>query len=96
MYVQHLRILAKLIKQQANHMFWLGDVEAAVKSYTEALDTCPLKHRKERMVLYSNRAQCCCLEILKLPLDTQLELFVSPILQILIVKVCGEDLRLMT
>ncbi|XWS21266.1 hypothetical protein CRYUN_Cryun30bG0041000 [Craigia yunnanensis] len=56
--VEERRVLANLIKQQANHMFWLGDVEAAVKSYTEALDACPLKFRKERMVLYSNRAQC--------------------------------------
>ncbi|XP_022772230.1 uncharacterized protein LOC111314881 [Durio zibethinus] len=56
--VEERRVLTNLIKQQANHMFWLGDVEAAVKSYTEALDACPLKLRKERMVLYSNRAQC--------------------------------------
>ncbi|KAK6245949.1 hypothetical protein QQP08_023271 [Theobroma cacao] len=56
--VEERRVLGNLIKQQANHMFWLGDVEAAVKSYTEALDACPLKLRKERMVLYSNRAQC--------------------------------------
>ncbi|XVF64158.1 hypothetical protein PTKIN_Ptkin09bG0145300 [Pterospermum kingtungense] len=56
--VEERRVLANLIKQQANHMFWLGDIEAAVKSYTEALDACPLKLRKERMVLYSNRAQC--------------------------------------
>ncbi|XP_021284780.1 uncharacterized protein LOC110416953 [Herrania umbratica] len=56
--VEERRVLGNLIKQQANHLFWLGDVEAAVKSYTEALDACPLKLRKERMVLYSNRAQC--------------------------------------
>ncbi|XVE94994.1 hypothetical protein REPUB_Repub02eG0058400 [Reevesia pubescens] len=56
--VEERRVLANLIKQQANHLFWLGDIEAAVKSYTEALDTCPLKLKKERMVLYSNRAQC--------------------------------------
>ncbi|PPR97861.1 hypothetical protein GOBAR_AA22799 [Gossypium barbadense] len=39
----------------------LGDrsnLEEAIKMYNEALDTCPLKLRKERMVLYSNRAQC--------------------------------------
>lgn len=56
--IEERRVLANLIKQQANRLFWLGDLEAAVKSYTEALDVCPLKLRKERMVLYSNRAQC--------------------------------------
>ncbi|XP_039058486.1 uncharacterized protein LOC120202069 [Hibiscus syriacus] len=56
--VEERRVLANLIKQQANHMFWLRDVETAIKRYTEALDACPLKLRKERMILYSNRAQC--------------------------------------
>ncbi|KAK5823992.1 uncharacterized protein LOC108485860 [Gossypium arboreum] len=56
--LEEKRVLVNLIKQQANHVFWLGDVEEAIKMYNEALDTCPLKLRKERMVLYSNRAQC--------------------------------------
>ncbi|KAG8491973.1 hypothetical protein CXB51_015305 [Gossypium anomalum] len=56
--IEEKRVLVNLIKQQANHVFWLGDVEEAIKMYNEALDTCPLKLRKERMVLYSNRAQC--------------------------------------
>ncbi|KAE8683533.1 3-oxo-Delta(4,5)-steroid 5-beta-reductase-like isoform X1 [Hibiscus syriacus] len=56
--VEDRRVLVNLIKHQANHMFWLRDVEAAIKRYTEALDACPLKLRKERMVLYSKRAQC--------------------------------------
>ncbi|GKV10313.1 hypothetical protein SLEP1_g21699 [Rubroshorea leprosula] len=56
--IEERRVLVGLIKQQANRLFWLGDVEAAVRSYTEGLDACPLKLRKERMVLYSNRAQC--------------------------------------
>lgn len=56
--IEEKRVLVNLIKQQANHVFWLGDVEGAIKMYNEALDACPLKLRKERMVLYSNRAQC--------------------------------------
>ncbi|XP_075652564.1 uncharacterized protein LOC142622889 [Castanea sativa] len=56
--LEEKRVLVCLIKQEANHMFWLGEIEEALAKYTEALDLCPLKSRKERMVLYSNRAQC--------------------------------------
>lgn len=56
--VEEKRVLVELIKQQAKHLVRLGDVETAIRSYTEALDVCPLKLRKERMVLYSSRAQC--------------------------------------
>ncbi|XP_019437913.1 PREDICTED: uncharacterized protein LOC109343869 [Lupinus angustifolius] len=52
------RVLANLKKQQGNHMFKLGKVKKALLKYCEALDICPLKFRKERMVLYSNKAQC--------------------------------------
>ncbi|GMY28773.1 tetratricopeptide repeat protein 1 [Fagus crenata] len=51
-------VIVGLIKQQANQMFWLGEIEEALAKYSEALELCPLKLRKERMVLYSNRAQC--------------------------------------
>ncbi|KAJ4714769.1 Tetratricopeptide repeat protein like [Melia azedarach] len=47
-----------VLKQEANTKFWSGNIEKAVKKYTKALDLCPLKMRKERIVLYSNRAQC--------------------------------------
>lgn len=47
-----------LIKQQANRKFWSGEIEEAMRKYSEALSLCPLRFRKERMVLYSNRAQC--------------------------------------
>ncbi|KAD6119066.1 hypothetical protein E3N88_10337 [Mikania micrantha] len=56
--LEEKRVLVNLIKQQANHHFWSGDIESAVKKYTEGLKSCPLKLRKERIVLYSNRAQC--------------------------------------
>lgn len=52
------RVMVKLIKQQGNHKFLVGEVEEALLKYTEALEVCPLRHRNERIVLYSNRAQC--------------------------------------
>ncbi|OVA19166.1 hypothetical protein BVC80_7781g5 [Macleaya cordata] len=52
------RVLVGFIKQEANESFWAGDIEEAVIKYTEGLNLCPLKMSKERMVLYSNRAQC--------------------------------------
>ncbi|KAI9118457.1 hypothetical protein K1719_010789 [Acacia pycnantha] len=56
--LEERKVLIRLIKQQAKHMFWLGEVEEAVSKYSEALHLCPVRYRKERMVLYSNRAQC--------------------------------------
>lgn len=51
-------VIAAAKKQEGNEKFWSGDIEEAIIHYTEALEVCPLKRRKERMVLYSNRAQC--------------------------------------
>ncbi|KAJ1385458.1 Tetratricopeptide-like helical domain superfamily [Sesbania bispinosa] len=56
--LEEARVLVSLIKQQANQMFRLGNVEGALLKYCEALDVCPLRYRKERMMLYSNKAQC--------------------------------------
>ncbi|XP_025664233.3 uncharacterized protein [Arachis hypogaea] len=56
--LEERRVLVGLIKQEANHMLRLGKVEEALVKYNEALEVCPLKLRKERMVLYSNKAQC--------------------------------------
>ncbi|KAL8130941.1 uncharacterized protein LOC141710517 [Apium graveolens] len=55
---EELKVMVSLIKQQGNHSFVLGNIEEAAMKYTEALKICPLKFRKERTVLYSNRAQC--------------------------------------
>ncbi|XP_020104757.1 uncharacterized protein LOC109721518, partial [Ananas comosus] len=52
------KALAALKKQEGNEKFYTGDLEGAMASYTEALELCPLKRRKDRVVLYSNRAQC--------------------------------------
>ncbi|MED6132228.1 hypothetical protein PIB30_017305 [Stylosanthes scabra] len=56
--LEERRVLVGLIKQEANHMFRLGKVEESLVKYSEALEVCPLRLRKERMVLYSNKAQC--------------------------------------
>uniref|UniRef100_A0ACD5X5K1 Uncharacterized protein n=1 Tax=Avena sativa TaxID=4498 RepID=A0ACD5X5K1_AVESA len=52
------KLLAKEKKRQGNDMFWHGEVDRAIELYTEALDLCPLSGRRDRLVLYSNRAQC--------------------------------------
>lgn len=56
--LEERRVLVGLIKQQANRLYSLGEIEEATMKYSEALALCPLRLRKERMVLYSNRAQC--------------------------------------
>ncbi|CAL5385456.1 unnamed protein product [Camellia sinensis] len=56
--VEEKRVLVRLIKQEGNHSFWVGEIEEALLKYTQALLLCPLRLRKERVVLYSNRAQC--------------------------------------
>ena len=50
--------LATQMKKEGNKLFWVGDIEGGLLNYTKALDLCPLKYTKERIVLYSNRAQC--------------------------------------
>ncbi|CAL1372061.1 unnamed protein product [Linum trigynum] len=52
-------LMAGLLKREGNESFWRGEVEKAVSEYSKALEVCPLKLRRERIVLYSNRAQCC-------------------------------------
>lgn len=47
-----------VLKQDGNRRFWSGQIEEAVRTYSAALDLCLLRMRKDRVVLYSNRAQC--------------------------------------
>ncbi|XP_019156774.1 PREDICTED: uncharacterized protein LOC109153328 [Ipomoea nil] len=56
--LEEKRVMVSLMKQQGHHSFNLGKFAEAKITYTEALEFCPLKYRKERAVLYSNRAQC--------------------------------------
>nr|GMC97085.1 Tetratricopeptide repeat protein 1 [Ipomoea batatas] len=52
------RVMVSLLKKEGNQKFWAGKVAEAAVIYKKALDLCPLKLRKERIVLHSNRAQC--------------------------------------
>ncbi|KAF7809892.1 Protein unc-45-like B [Senna tora] len=56
--IREREILARVLKQEGNEKFKSGEIEEAVKKYTEAIDLCPLRAKKERVVIYSNRAQC--------------------------------------
>lgn len=51
-------VLAKEKRREGNEMFMTGNIDKAIELYTEALELCPLSRRSERLVLYSNRAQC--------------------------------------
>ncbi|XP_047180311.1 uncharacterized protein LOC124846980 [Vigna umbellata] len=61
MSVQEIRekeALSCVLKQEGSERFFTGEIEKAVVKYSKALDLCPLKLRKERIVLHGNRAQC--------------------------------------
>ncbi|XP_074587463.1 uncharacterized protein LOC141843300 [Curcuma longa] len=49
---------ALVIKLEGNSLFSSGDISGSASKYSEALALCPMKSKKERVVLYSNRAQC--------------------------------------
>jgi tetratricopeptide (TPR) repeat protein len=49
---------ALVVKLEGNSLFSSGNITGAAKKYSEALEICPLKSKRERVVLYSNRAQC--------------------------------------
>ncbi|CAA2959982.1 tetratricopeptide repeat 1-like [Olea europaea subsp. europaea] len=49
---------ALVVKLEGNSLFSSGDISGAVSKYSEALALCPMRSKKERVVLYSNRAQC--------------------------------------
>lgn len=44
------------IKIKGNEYFQAGESKDAMISYTEALKTCPAKYKRERAILYANRA----------------------------------------
>ncbi|KAF5738243.1 ARM-repeat/Tetratricopeptide repeat-like protein [Tripterygium wilfordii] len=52
------KVDSRTLKRQGNQKFWSGHVAKAVIKYSKALAVCPLRLIKERIVLYSNRAQC--------------------------------------
>lgn len=49
---------ALVVKLEGNSLFSSGNIEGAASKYSEALELCPIRSKKERVVLYSNRAQC--------------------------------------
>lgn len=55
---EEMRVVVNLIKHQGNKHFWSGEVEEAIEKYSEGLVICPMKLKRERIVLFSNRAQC--------------------------------------
>ncbi|KAL0304630.1 UNVERIFIED_CONTAM: hypothetical protein Scaly_3016100 [Sesamum calycinum] len=55
----HIKQAAALVvKLEGNSLFSSGDISGAALKYSEALALCPMRSKKERTVLYSNRAQC--------------------------------------
>ncbi|MQM12568.1 hypothetical protein Taro_045486 [Colocasia esculenta] len=63
----HIKHAAALVvKLEGNSLFSSGNIAGAASKYSEALDLCPIRSKKERVVLFSNRAQCHLL--LQLPL----------------------------
>ncbi|GFP92720.1 tetratricopeptide repeat protein 1 [Phtheirospermum japonicum] len=56
--IERKRAVAKLIKRRGNEKYLAGAIEEALLKYSEAMEICPLRHRNERIVLYSHRAQC--------------------------------------
>ncbi|KAL3526850.1 hypothetical protein ACH5RR_011506 [Cinchona calisaya] len=52
------KVMVGMLKAEGNKKFRSGDIKVAVAKYTKALELCPLKMKRERIVLYSNRAQC--------------------------------------
>lgn len=53
---QKLKEKADQIKNEGNEHFKNKEFETSVAKYTEALNNCPTKFKKERSVLYGNRA----------------------------------------
>ncbi|KAK4776481.1 hypothetical protein SAY86_005169 [Trapa natans] len=47
-----------VVKLEGNSLFSSGNISGAASKYSEALALCPMRSKKERVVLYSNRAQC--------------------------------------
>ncbi|KAF3532517.1 hypothetical protein F2Q69_00036065 [Brassica cretica] len=59
--LEERRKMVKSLKKQGKKKFLMGFVEEAMEIYTVGIDLCPLDMIRDRVVLYSNRAQCCLL-----------------------------------
>ncbi|KAL4231322.1 cytochrome c oxidase subunit 1 [Mactra antiquata] len=49
---------AQTLKEEGNDLFRGGSYKSAIRTYSRALRTCPLKFPKDRSIMYSNRAAC--------------------------------------
>ncbi|XP_030532036.2 uncharacterized protein LOC115742078 isoform X2 [Rhodamnia argentea] len=56
--VRERKAMVGSLKREGNESFWCGEIKRAALLYTEALELCLLKWRKQRIVIHSNRAQC--------------------------------------
>ncbi|OWM82122.1 hypothetical protein CDL15_Pgr001696 [Punica granatum] len=52
------KYIVRSLRKEANRHFRSGEIEKATEHYTKALDHCTLRMTRERVVIYSNRAQC--------------------------------------
>ncbi|CAA7055920.1 unnamed protein product [Microthlaspi erraticum] len=59
--LEERRKMVKSLKKQGKKKFSMGFVKEAMEIYTVGIDLCPLDMVRDRVVLYSNRAQCCLL-----------------------------------
>ncbi|CAN8254816.1 unnamed protein product [Cochlearia groenlandica] len=59
--LEERRKMVKSLKKQGKKKFLMGFVEEAMEIYTVGIDLCPLDMVRDRVVLYSNRSQCCLL-----------------------------------
>ncbi|XP_045188844.2 tetratricopeptide repeat protein 1-like [Mercenaria mercenaria] len=49
---------AQTLKEEGNDLFRCGSYKSAIRTYSRALRTCPLKYAKDRAIMYSNRGAC--------------------------------------
>ncbi|KAJ7297242.1 hypothetical protein O6H91_20G043800 [Diphasiastrum complanatum] len=49
---------ALVVKLEGNAKFSSGNILGAISKYTESLAMCPIRAKRDRITLYSNRAQC--------------------------------------
>ncbi|KAL1195012.1 hypothetical protein V5N11_031104 [Cardamine amara subsp. amara] len=59
--LEERRKMVKSLKKQGKKKFLMGFVKEAMEIYTVGIDLCPLDMIRDRVVLFSNRAQCCLL-----------------------------------
>ncbi|XLS47634.1 hypothetical protein HN51_021992 [Arachis hypogaea] len=50
--------VALVVKLEGNSLFSSENIFGVTSKYSEALSLCPMRSKKERVVLYSNQAQC--------------------------------------